>query len=75
MFFQNLIQHFFKNSEPKYFVGQRLRSNSSKNVLVLKRELFISGIRHYSVSIENGPTKNTELLSEYALRDRKFLPF
>ena len=74
MHLKNFIKNFTSRSKVNYSVGQRLRSNQSKSILVLKREVYISGIRHYSISVENEPWKRTELLSEHALRQREFLP-
>ena len=62
-----------KKSEP-YCIGQRLKSNQSKSVLLVKREVLISGIKHYSIAIEHEPWKKTTLLSESALQDRKYFP-
>ena len=65
----------FTYEEPNSFsVGQRLKSNQSKKILIVKREVLISGIKHYSISFEDEPWKKTTLLSESALLDRKYFP-
>ena len=74
MYIKKLLQSFYRTRYKPFSVGQRLISNKSRNVLVIKREVFISGIKHYSVSIEAEPWRKTTLLSEYALQDRQYVP-
>ena len=71
---KKLLNSFYRTKYKEFAVGQRLTSKKSRNVLVIKREVFISGIRHYSVSIEAEPWKKTTLLSESALQDRQYSP-
>ena len=74
MNFRILFNHFKKSSTKSYAVGQRLKTKHSRNVIVLKREVIISGIRHFSVAIESEPWRHTSLLSENALKDKKYTP-
>ena len=74
MNFQILFNHFKKSSTKSYAVGQRLKTKHSRNVIVLKGEVIISGIRHFSVAIESEPWRHTSLLSENALKDKKYTP-
>ena len=71
---KKLLNSFYRTKHKEFAVGQRLSSNKSRNVLVIKREVFISGIKHYSVSIEAEPWRKTTLLSESALQDRQYVP-
>ena len=71
---KKLLKSFYRTNYKPFSVGQRLTSKNSRNVLVVKREVFISGIKHYSVSIEAEPWKKTTLLSESALQDRQYVP-
>mgnify|MGYP001206982471 CR=1 FL=1 len=72
---KKLLKSFYRTNYKPFSVGQRLTSKKSRNILVIKREVFISGIKHYSVSIEAEPWRKTTLLSEYALQDRQYVPF
>ena len=74
MHIKKLLKSFYRTKYKPFSVGQRLASEKSRNVLVIKREVFISGIKHYSVSIEAEPWRKTTLLSESALQDRQYLP-
>ena len=74
MHIKKLLKSFYRIKSQPFAVGQRLASKKSRNVLVIKREVFISGIKHYSISIEAEPWKKTTLLSESALQDRQYVP-
>ena len=74
MFIKNLLKSFYSKKHQPFLVGQRLTSKHSRNILIIKREVFISGIKHYSILIEAEPWKKTTLLSESALKDRQYLP-
>ena len=74
MLLQEIFKSLSKKTEP-YKVGQKLKSCKSRNVILLKREVYVSGIKHFTFSIENEPWKNTELLSEHGLREKEYLPF
>ena len=74
MHIKKLLKSFYKMEYKPFAVGQRLASKSSRNVLIIKREVFISGIKHYSISIESEPWRKTTLLSESALQDRQYVP-
>ena len=74
MHIKKLFKPFYRTRYQPFAVGQRLASEKSRNVLVVKREVFISGIKHYSVLIEAEPWRKTTLLSESALQDRQYVP-
>ena len=74
MHIKKLFKSFYRTRYQPFAVGQRLTSEKSRNVLVIKREVFISGIKHYSVLIEAEPWRKTTLLSESALQDRQYVP-
>ena len=74
MHIKKLLKSFYRMKPKPFAVGQRLASKKSRNVLIIKSEVFISGIRHYSISIEAEPWKKTTLLSESALQDRQYVP-
>jgi len=74
MHIKKLFKSLYRTRYQPFTVGQRLTSEKSRNVLVIKREVFISGIKHYSVSIEAEPWRKTTLLSESALQDRQYVP-
>ena len=74
MHIKKLLKSFYRTKNKPFAVGQRLASKKSRNVLIIKREVFISGIKHYSISIEAEPWKKTTLLSESALQDREYVP-
>tara|TARA_B100000073_G_scaffold207628_1_gene172235 strand:+ start:480 stop:710 length:231 start_codon:yes stop_codon:yes gene_type:complete len=74
MHIKKLLNSFYRNKHKPFTVGQRLASKRSKNVLIIKREVFISGIKHYSISIEAEPWKKTTLLSESALQEGQYVP-
>ena len=74
MYIKNLLKSFYRKKYKPFLVGQRLASKHSRNILIIKREVSISGIKHYSISIEAEPWKKTTLLSESALQDRQYLP-
>ena len=74
MHIKKLLNSFYRIKYKPFAVGQRLASKQSRNVLIIKREVLISGIKHYSISIEAEPWKKTSLLSESALQDGQYVP-
>ena len=74
MHITKLLKPFYRTKHKPFSVGQRLASKKSRNVIIIKREVFISGIKHYSISIEAEPWKKTTLLSESALQDGQYVP-
>ena len=74
MHLKKLLNSFYRKKHRSFSVGQRLSSRKSRNVLIIKREVMISGIKHYSISIEAEPWKKTSLLSESALQDGQYVP-
>ena len=69
---QEVFEKIMRKPTSKFSVGQRLHSINSRKVLRLKREIYVSGIRHFSALIENSSRKNTVLLSEKALSDDNY---
>ena len=69
---RELFVKIVRKPESKFSVGQRLYSVNSRKVLLLKREIYVNEIRHFSALIENSSRKNTVLLSETALKDDRY---
>ena len=63
-----ILKSLNQNNDQKFSIGKKIHSRVNGRVCFIKNERILNSIKHFTLSIENEPSRRNILLSENVVK-------